>query len=406
MNGPKIDGPIETYGKINLDAMSDYLSLNDLPNEILVPIINDLSTPDLLSLRQTCKTLWNLTHDAVFWSKRVRPNYPRKLLCREKFSTWQQEDRHRRLCRSVFGNGDWTQYHRVRDYYCHLNQSLIQAARTGPVELVRCLIMRGANQLKPALYAACEAGHLEIVMTLMTDAKFNLDDCLKPAAFNGHVKIVKYLLDHGARRLERALYFAVKFIYGIYHDATRTQYLTGTNGADRLELVRYLINRGATNFDQALDYAAAAGDLKLVQWIVGRQIHPTIRTLWEAIRSGHHNVIEWILPRIQDDWKMNSGLVDAARWGHLGLVQYFIAQGATEYHHAIMSAKQNNHVEVVNYLQRPHGINISVLTTDSPAEPIEPSMCHDGFIPSDYLWVPRINHYLLETSLSRPFGFN
>lgn len=158
------------------------------------------------------------------------------------------------------------------------NTYLYDASKNGYLEVVRFLLYFGRytdKQKEQALYVASLWNHLPIVELLANNGAsihYSNDAPLAIAALFGYLDIVIFLVGRGARNKRRALDAACGMLkynvaeYLIDHGATiddinyvlRKAVVRGV-----LELVQFLVQHGATDFQRAIDIATIRRDREL-----------------------------------------------------------------------------------------------------------------------------------------------
>lgn len=139
---------------------------------------------------------------------------------------------------------------------------------------------------RECLITAAEKGHFDVIKAAVKSLpaesrQDSLDRAMSYAASGGYLDIVKFLVDQGATDFNIALIWAA--------------------GEGHLEIVNFLIQRGANKFDTALEAAAENGHLDLVKYLITK-VEPGERynALVYAAGGGHLDVVEYIDDRIND----------------------------------------------------------------------------------------------------------
>jgi len=175
---------------------------------------------------------------------------------------------------------------------------------------------------------------------------------------NGDLDIVKYLVEKGAKIDESSVSYAarngnlelVKYLVekGAKIGFDAVSYAAG-NG--NLELVEYLLEKGATLGNDTVDDAVRSGNLDLVKYIVDDKNKPiSDYALGKAIKSGHLHIVKYLVDEKGQNIYINS-LRDAINNGHLDVVKYLVDEkGAKIRDDAIGTAAQVNNLDIVKYL--------------------------------------------------------
>ena len=253
------------------------------------------------------------------------------------------------------------------------------AASCGYPEIVEYLHKHGASigqaQHNCPLMEAARNGHLTVVQYLLRHRASNdgrlLDQLLTEAAKNGHLTVVQYLHEQGAS-------FRSEYLYGHGHPLS----YAAENG--HLAVVQYLIERDADIHDDSSNYslniAAKNGHLAVVQCLHkhGANINGIKYSLRDsplatAVTYGHLAVVEYLLEHnanIKDQFsplyftlfgKPNAYclLTIAAQNGYLPIIRCLLDRGAdvdgdNQGSAPISEAARHGHLDVVEFLLK-HG---------------------------------------------------
>ena len=256
-------------------------------------------------------------------------------------------------------------------------ESLVIAAKTGNVSMVKAALWRGAAVLDLSVKAAGDiavraidyalrmaiiAGHLEVVRLLLdwgADVETLRGTPLCSAAGHGHLEIVRLLLDRGAdvhARDDAALRSAAQS----YSPAA-------------LEIARLLLNRGATvdtNDDEALSNAAknySSSSLELVRLLLNRGAgrrreglrYPGLdKAICYVVENGCVPIVRLLLAAgARADPRNNYPIKWAAFGGHLETVRLLLDNGADieggegeQAEAPLVMASSQGHLSVVHLL--------------------------------------------------------
>jgi ankyrin repeat protein len=221
--------------------------------------------------------------------------------------------------------------------------ALQAAAQTGNMTIMQLLLQNGARvnamsgKRGSALQVAALWGHEEVVKLLLSqEADVNLKSgemgtALQAAAYNGNEQVVQLLLDHGAQVND--------FGEGSHGLAKPPLYLAAKRGHEGV--VRKLLASGAWPVGEALQAAAAEGDIKIARVLLeageiqGTPFASTIsstNTLQSAALGGNLALVHLLLSRGADvnHYGGEYGYaIHAAAWlGYHDIVQTLLEQGA------------------------------------------------------------------------------
>jgi ankyrin repeat protein len=189
----------------------------------------------------------------------------------------------------------------------------------------------------------------------------NLNQALYEAIKRGSLDLVKYLVSRGATNIDGSLYLAVlndhldlvKYFNFISQGAYSSYALSMALNGNHPEIIKYLISHGANSsldLQGVVQIAASKGDLDLVQYAT--TIFPENPTLdialGNAASMGHLDVVKYLLSQKNAD--INVALSVAASKGHLNLVQYLLSQKNADINVALRSAAGGGSFPAVYYL--------------------------------------------------------
>tara|TARA_R110001599_G_scaffold130977_2_gene306563 strand:- start:1198 stop:1920 length:723 start_codon:yes stop_codon:yes gene_type:complete len=159
------------------------------------------------------------------------------------------------------------------------NRALRYAVRSGDLDAIKSMIGKEATAYNWVMGDAVKYGHLKVVKFLIdkiTDSEQNI--YLITASAEGHIDIVKFLFDS--------------------------------------------LNFNVEGLNMALNFTS---------------------------RSGHTEIVKLLVQKGATD--LNRGLLEASKWGHLEIVKFLVQQGATNFASAIAKAKGSDYTDIINYLQ-------------------------------------------------------
>lgn len=157
----------------------------------------------------------------------------------------------------------------------------------------------------------------------------NIDYCLRNAAEHKHTDIVYIMLERGATDYNNAMINASR--------------------AGDLIIVKLMIDRGAKCFNWAMNSAAVEGHLEIIQLMLECGADDYANPLSNAAYKGHIEIVKLLMER-EAKFK-NLALYEAAGGGHLEIVKMLISKyGADDYNSSIIYALHEEHLEVAKFL--------------------------------------------------------
>ncbi len=103
--------------------------------------------------------------------------------------------------------------------------------------------------------------------------------------------------------------------------------LCGACRGGHMDIVKLMIERGATDWNYGLYGACKGGHMNMVELMIERGATDWNNGLYGACRGGHMNMVELMIERGATDW--NDGVYYACKGGHMDIVELMIERGAT-----------------------------------------------------------------------------
>jgi ankyrin repeat protein len=133
-------------------------------------------------------------------------------------------------------------------------------------------------------------------------------------------------------------------------DCSRSCGLAWAAQYNHLHVVRFLVNKGANNWNWALTHAAFGGHLLLVQLFVDKGANDWNGALLCAAYNGHLSVVEFLAKKGANDW--DEALGCAVLCNHLHVTQFLVECGATRWSSACVSLLEQHPDAVIALFQR------------------------------------------------------
>lgn len=96
-----------------------------------------------------------------------------------------------------------------------------------------------------------------------------------------------------------------------------------------IDIINFLISKGADEWNMGLDGAAEGGYKNLMDFFISRGACIWDHTLYGAAKGGHEDIIKYVFSKGINN--CNTGISGAAAGGHLKWVQYFFNKGNYDY---------------------------------------------------------------------------
>jgi len=163
-----------------------------------------------------------------------------------------------------------------------INKAFVFACKSGNIDIIKLLILHGANNWNSGLVSACEHGHENLIDFLCQKGANIWDQATRVACRNGQKKIAKkilkyypYCIDsafHGAcegghiNLVNYLIYFGVpKWYIGRISNMDIGLYFACKNG--HKEIIKLLIKNGANNWKYGLQGAYEGGKTEIIEYI-------------------------------------------------------------------------------------------------------------------------------------------
>jgi len=237
------------------------------------------------------------------------------------------------------------------DMNIHKNDLFERAVRSGQPNIVRYLLETQEDlPLNNALIDAIEGNHLNVVIELLahgTDPTVDDNYPLQIAAEQGHTEIVRLLLNTP----------------GVNPIVDNNIVLESSASEGHAEVVELLLKDGridpSISDNTAIRIAAQEGHVEVVKKLLADgRVDPTAdnnHAIRVAAQQGHAKVVKILLndSRVDPSSDGNIAIRKAVGNDHLEIVKLLLERVYTEelYRQLIEIAKENNHKEILDYLQ-------------------------------------------------------
>jgi len=203
-------------------------------------------------------------------------------------------------------------------------------------------------------YSLFSPKHKEIYYEKMSD-----DMKLYKATKFGELDVVEYLVEKGAKINDQEVYNAmssgnldlVKYLVGKGARVDRMS-VSGAVTTGNLGLVKYLAGKGSETTDDTDYYASKTGNLDLVKYLVDeKRAKISYNSVSGAVETGNLDLVKYL---VEKGAKIDDHSVYyAVKTGNLSLVKYLIKNGAEidDYDYATSYATKNGHQDIVDYLK-------------------------------------------------------
>lgn len=156
------------------------------------------------------------------------------------------------------------------------------------------------------------------------------NEAMEFAGSAGDVNIVKLLMNKGATDIDSTIIAASQ------------------NG--HLNVVKFLIDSVTSEniLNSVLSWAAFGGHLDIVKLSIEKGANNFNLAMYNSAFGGYTDIVKLMLEKGANNF--NVTMEDAAAGGHLDIVKLMVEHGATKFDRAIKAAEAEGHIDVVNYL--------------------------------------------------------
>jgi Ankyrin repeats (3 copies) len=155
------------------------------------------------------------------------------------------------------------------------------------------------------------------------------DMAMSFASEGGYMEIVKLMIEKGATNFDSPMVYAAR----------------GGN----MEIIKLMIEKGATYFNWGMSYAAIGGHMEIVKLMIEKGGTDFDTTMNNAAKGGHMEIVKLMIEKGATNF--NWTMINASEGGHMEIVKFMIKKGATDFNSAMRYAAHRGHTEIVDYLK-------------------------------------------------------
>ena len=167
--------------------------------------------------------------------------------------------------------------------------------------------------------AACTEGHMDIVQFLLAKYTTDKNEKFLHQCKEGNMDIIKYMRHKGDNVLNIGLSDACEGKLRLPGNASHP--LGG-----HMEIVQFLISKGANDWNNGLYYSCRGGHMDMVQLMIEKGADEWNVGFDGACEGGHMNIVQFMIEKGADEW--NWGLRYACYGGHMDIIHLMIKKGA------------------------------------------------------------------------------
>jgi ankyrin repeat protein len=210
----------------------------------------------------------------------------------------------------------------------NFNNGLKVASYSGNIEAVKLLLSYGANNIDEAFIAACEGNYLEVARLLVTGIK-DQDSINKGMSVCKYknIELVGFLLEHGANNFN--------------------SFMEGAAIRGSFEIVKMMIEHGANKFNRCMEYATNIGSIEIVKLMIELGANDFDKCIATAIFFDRIEIFAFMLDYVSN---YNELLVYACNHSNEQIVRILIDRGANNFDECIKIACEYSSPDVFKVL--------------------------------------------------------
>ena len=204
------------------------------------------------------------------------------------------------------------------------NYILELAARENNETVIDFCIKNGANEFSDAIITAAGNGYVNLIEKFIKLGEENAKYCTYEAAFKRKMESLTKLEELGC----------VDFNAG----------LRGAGGSGDIHILRYCIERGATDYAGAIESAAYYNNMNIIQELKNRTVADLVefnKGMLAAAKAGNVNIAEFCAENGATNF--DEAMLEAAKKGHISIVEFCAENGATNFIEVLLTAARYNH---------------------------------------------------------------
>jgi ankyrin repeat protein len=117
-----------------------------------------------------------------------------------------------------------------------------------------------------------------------------------------------------------------------------------------MEIVKLMIEKGATDFDWGMKNAANGGNMEIVKLMIEKGATDFDWGMYYASEGGHMEIVKLMIEKGSTDFDW--GMRYAAYGGNMEIVKLMIEKGAEDFNFAMKFAAEGGHMDIIEYLKQ------------------------------------------------------
>ena len=167
---------------------------------------------------------------------------------------------------------------------------------------------------------------------------------------NGNFEVLKYLLGDEVRNKQGDIVKLPIWMKPWPIDSWAVKQAVERNN---LEMVKYLIGKGAKIDPTAIGNAAKINNLEMAEYLIGKGAKINNTAIGNAAQNNNYKMVDYLVTSLIEKGSKindNTAVANAAQNKNLEMVKYLVGKGAKISDDAVANAAQNNSLEMVEYL--------------------------------------------------------
>ena len=217
----------------------------------------------------------------------------------------------------------------------HFDSGLLGAIKGRNIDLVIKMTDKGAKNFREALELALKTNQKNIIDLLLPKVifleKFDLFLYLNAAAEGGNLEMVDFMISKGAKNYNRAIRKALKH--------------------DQLDVVNLLLKQDKLSYRYILETAVKKRNFDLINLCLEKNARVGEAHLHKAIKYGHLDILKMLMKyKSTNPDELATFMYIASRYGQLKIIEFFFSQMESKHiYTCVQSAVFKGHIEIVKY---------------------------------------------------------